>query len=130
MKYEKSKMQIKNKKEEFKRRLYKFVLTLLQFIKLLPKDQVNKVITDQLIRSGTSVLANYIEAQSASSRKDYVNFFTYSLKSANESKMWLALLRDTGCKDKKEIEDLIYELKEISDIFASSIITLKGKRNI
>ncbi len=129
MKYEKSKMQIKNEKEEFKRRLYKFVLTLLHFIKLLPKNQINKVLADQLIRSGTSILANYIEAQSASSRKDYVNFFNHSLKSANESKMWLALLRDTGCKDKK-IENLINELKEISDIFASSIITLKGKRNI
>ena len=122
-------MQIKNEKEEFKRRLYKFVLTLLHFIKLLPKNQINKVLADQLIRSGTSILANYIEAQSASSRKDYVNFFNHSLKSANESKMWLALLRDTGCKDKK-IENLINELKEISDIFASSIITLKGKRNI
>lgn len=130
MKYEKSKMQIKNQKGEFKKRLYKFVLTLLHFIKLLPKDQVNKIITDQLIRSGTSILANYVEAQSASSRKDYVNFFSYSLKSANESKMWLALLKDTGSKQEKKIEDLICELKEISDIFASSIITLKGKRNI
>jgi len=125
-------MQIKNqkdKKEEFKRRLYSFVLRLLRFISALPKNQITKIIGDQLIRSGTSVLANYIEAQSSSSRRDYTNFFHHALKSANESKVWLALLRDTNNGDKQEIEWLLNELKEIADILASSILTLKGKRN-
>jgi len=125
-------MQIKNqkdKKEEFKRRLYSFVLRLLRFISTLPKNQITKIIGDQLIRSGTSVLANYIEAQSSSSRRDYTNFFHHALKSANESKVWLALLRDTNNGDKQEIEWLLNELKEIADILASSILTLKGKRN-
>lgn len=129
MKYEKSNIQIKNQREEFKRRLYRFVLRLLRFISSLPKNQITKIIGDQLIRSGTSILANYIEVLSASSRKDYTNFFNHCLKSANESKMWLALLRDTGQGNKNEIECSINELKEISDIFASSIITLKGKKN-
>lgn len=123
-------MQIKNQKEEFKRRLYRFVLRLLRFISSLPKNQITKIIGDQLIRSGTSILGNYIEAQSSSSRRDYVNFFNHSLKSANESKVWLTLLRDTNNGDKKEIEWLLNELNEISKIFASSILTLKGKRNI
>jgi len=95
-------MQIKNQKEEFKRRLYRFVLRLLRFVSSLPKNQIAKIIGDQLIRSGTSVLGNYIEAQSSSSRRDYVNFFNHSLKSANESKVWLALLRDTNNGDKKD----------------------------
>ena len=82
----------------------------------------------QLLRSGTSVLANYIEANSASSRKDFVNFFTHSLKSANESKVWLCLLRDTDKGDKKELEFLLSELVEIANIIASSIMTLKGKK--
>jgi four helix bundle protein len=82
----------------------------------------------QLLRSGTSILANYIEANSASSRKDFINFFTYSLKSANESKVWICLLRDSDKGDKKEMEWLLKELIEISNIIASSIITLKGKR--
>ena len=82
----------------------------------------------QLLRSGTSILANYIEANSASSKKDFINFFTHSLKSANESKVWLALLRDTDKGDKKELEWLLKELTEISNILASSILTMKGKR--
>ena len=61
-------------------------------------------------------------------RKDFVNFFTYSLKSSNESKVWLTLLRDTSKGDQKELEWLLKELIEIANIFASSILTLKGKK--
>ena len=74
-------------KNEFKKRLYNWALRLIKFIDNLPKDSVCNVLGKQLLRSGTSILANYIEANSASSRKDFINFFTHSLKSANESKM-------------------------------------------
>jgi len=71
----------------------------------------------QLLRSGTSVLANYIEANSASSKKDFINFFTHALKSANESKVWLTLLRDTDKGDRTELEWLLKELIEIANGF-------------
>ncbi len=74
-------------KNEFKKRLYSWVLRLIKFIDKLPKDSVCGIISKQLLRSGTSILANYIEANSASSKKDFINFFTHSLKSANESKV-------------------------------------------
>ena len=77
---------------------------------------------------GTSVLANYIEANSASSKKDFINFFSHSLKSANESKVWLTLLRDTNKGDQEELKRLLDELIEIANIIASSILTLKGKK--
>jgi four helix bundle protein len=115
-------------KNAFKRRLYVFVLQLIKFIDTLPKRTVNNVLGKQLLRSSTSILANYIEANSASSKKDFINYFTYSLKSANESKVWLTLLRDTIMEDKKEILYLLGELNEISNIFASSVLTLKGKK--
>ncbi len=115
-------------KNEFKKRLYTWVLKLITFIDSLPKDSVCAVMGKQLLRSGTSVLANYIEANSASSRKDFTNFFTHSLKSANESKVWLALLRDTKKGNVREIEWLLKEISEISNVIASGIITLKGKR--
>ena len=115
-------------KNEFKRRLYSWVLRLIKFIDRLPKDSVCSVMGKQLLRSGTSVLANYIEANSASSKKDFINFFTHALKSANESKVWLTLLRDTDKGDRTELEWLLKELGEIANILASSILTLKGKR--
>ena len=115
-------------KNEFKKRLYNWTLRLIKFIDSLSKDTVCSVMGKQLLRSGTSVLANYIEANSASSKKDFINFFTHSLKSANESKMWLCLLRDTNKGDQKELSWLLKELIEITNILASSILTLKGKR--
>ena len=115
-------------KNDFKKRLYAWVLRLIKFIDKLPRDSVCSVIGKQLLRSGTSVLANYIEANSASSKKDFINFFTHSLKSANESKVWLSLLRDTQKGEHIELQWLLDELHEAANIIASSIITLKGKR--
>ena len=115
-------------KNEFKKRLYNWVLRLIKFIDKLPKDSVCSVMGKQLLRSGTSILANYIEANSASSKKDFINFFTHSLKSANESKVWLTLLGDTNKGDQNELKWLLDELVEIANILASSILTLKNKK--
>ena len=115
-------------KNEFKRRLYNWVLRLIKFIDKLPKDSVCSVLGRQLLRSGTSILANYIEANSASSKRDFINFFTHSLKSSNESKVWLALLRDISKGNKEELDWLLKELNEIANVLASSILTLKGKK--
>ncbi|MEK7513240.1 MAG: four helix bundle protein [Patescibacteria group bacterium] len=114
-------------KEEFKKRMYAWVLRLIKFIDDLPHAPSRDVIGKQLLRSGTSILANYVEANSASSRKDFINFFTHSLKSRNESKVWLTLLRDTGERS-KEIDWLVQECTEVCNIIAASILTLKGKR--
>ena len=117
-----------NIKKEFKKRLYDFTLRLTEFIDSLGKDNVSTRIGDQLLRSGTSIIGNYIEGQAASSKKDFTNYFNIALKSANESKLWLALLRDSKRTTHQKVEWLLGELDEISSIFASSILTLKGKR--
>ena len=116
-------------KKEFKERLYRFILKLIEFIdKLDKKDGVCRVIGDQLLRSGTSILGSYIEAQASSSKREFINFFNYSLKSANESKAWVAILRDTGRCNREEANWLLKELGEISNIFGSSILTLRGNK--
>ncbi|OIO48329.1 MAG: hypothetical protein AUJ32_00825 [Parcubacteria group bacterium CG1_02_40_82] len=115
-------------KIEFKKRLYNWVLRLIKYIDKLERSPVNDIIGKQLLRSGTSILANYIEANSASSKKDFINFFTHSLKSSNESKVWLTILRDLKKGEEKETDWLLNELIEISNVIASSILTLKGKR--
>ena len=115
-------------KNEFKKRLYNWVLRLIKFIDNLPKDSVCNVLGKQLLRSGTSILANYIEANSASSKRDFINFFTHSLKSANESKVWLVLLKDTNKGNREESDWLLNELIEIANVLASSMLTLKGKK--
>ena len=79
-------------KKEFRLRIYRYTLRLINFLVKLSNDPVVREIKSQLTRSGTSVGANYFEAGAASSKRDYQNFFSHALKSANESKFWLAIL--------------------------------------
>ncbi|MBN2462286.1 MAG: four helix bundle protein [Dehalococcoidia bacterium] len=91
------------------KRVYSFALDIITFVDQLPKGQVSNVIGEQLLRSATSIGANVVEAQGAVSRKDYANFFSYALKSANETKFWLSLLQDSGKADKSSADRLLKE---------------------
>ena len=91
--------------------------------------QINRIqysLPDQLLRSATLIGANIIEAKSGSSKKDFIRFYTIVLKSANETKYWLCLIRDTMSTINKEtVMELLKEANEISRIIARSIISLK-----
>lgn len=115
-------------KDEFRQRVYRFALDIIRYVEQLPKEQTSRIISGQLLRSATSIGANVVEAQGASSRKDYTNFFSYALKSANETKFWLGLLLDSGKAEKEATDKLLKETTEIANILAASILTLKGKR--
>jgi four helix bundle protein len=125
-------MENERNKEEFRNRLYRYTVRLLKFLVKLPNGPVIREVKSQLTRSGTSIGANYFEARGANSKKDFQNFFAIALKSANESIFWLNVLKDTGFISKeieKEHQHLVSETKEIAKILASSILTMKGKRN-
>jgi four helix bundle protein len=115
-------------KTDLKNRAYQYSIKMIEFLDTLPKDISSQVITEQLLRSATSIGANIVEAKASSSKKDFTNFFTHSLKSANESIYWLGLLRDAKKIDNAKLEYLLNETKELSNILGSSILTLKGKR--
>lgn len=112
-------------KRELDKRLYKYALDIVRCVDGFSKDVSSQVIAKQLIRSGTSVVANVVEAKGASSKKDYINFYLHSLKSANESKLWIGLARDTGKMSKDTGNLLLRETKEIANILGASIITMK-----
>lgn len=116
-----------NSKLDIKRRVYNFALDAIKLIDSLPSDVSSNVIANQLLRSATSIGANVIEAQAGSSKKDFKNFLSYALKSANETKFWLGLLRDSNKKPASEINPLLLEAKELANILAASVITLKNK---
>lgn len=124
---------LKQSKEEFKlyfeKRIKDFILCMIRFIDFLPKDNSCRIIGSQLLRSGTSVGANYFEARAASSKKDFINFFSYSLKSANETKFWLEILIGAGKCDKRRAKALLDEAEELANILDSSLITMKNNSN-
>jgi four helix bundle protein len=112
---------------DLKKRTYLYGLDIIRFLQGIPRDYISRVLAGQLLRSGTSVGANTIEAQAASSRKDFANFYQYALKSANETKFWLNLLKDSGIANPDKAQVLLSEGNEIANILAASIIKLKKK---
>jgi len=120
-------MKDKKFKDNFKNRLVKFSLEIINFCDTLENKRKFWIISDQLIRASTSIGANIIEAKSSSSRKDYIKFFQIALKSANETEYWLILVREL-ISDEEKVNHLLTELNEIACIIGSSLLTLKGKK--
>ena len=111
-----------------KERIYSFSLKVIGFVNQVPKSQSSDILSKQLIRCATSIGANVIEAKGSSSRKDFTNYFHYALKSADETKYWLELIRDSQKVDESTVTSLINETEQIAKILASSIITLRSKK--
>ena len=103
-------------------RSYFFSKAVIEFIKGCRYDRVYHSLFDQLIRSSTSIGSNLVEGYSGSSKKDWRNYFAIALKSANESKYWLCLIRDTMQVDKDKIGELLIEADELSKIIARIIV--------
>lgn len=90
-------------KIELKYRCYYFSISIIKFLATLPEKKVFWIIADQLLRSATSIGANIVEAKSASSKRDFIKFYEIALKSANETKYWLGLLRDATNTNKDTV---------------------------
>ncbi len=116
------------KSNNVKTRAYNFSLEIIKFVNDLPNKRGFWSIGDQLTRSSTSIGANMVEAQASSSRREFIKFYEIALKSANESKYWLSLLKDSYNELRSKCGVLIKEADEICRMLGSSILTLKGKR--
>ncbi len=109
-------------------RCFNFSRDVVMFVKDCQYKQVFSSLFDQLIRSVTSIGANVIEGRAGSSKRDWRKFQIIALKSANESKYWLCLIRDTMDEiDKNKLNQLIKEADEISKIIARIIINSSGE---
>ncbi len=116
------------KSSNVKIRAYNFSLSIIKFINSLPNKKMYWIVSDQLLRSSTSIGANIVEAKSSSSKKEFIKYYDISLKSANETLYWLSLLKDSKLIQKKEAEPLLDECQQITKMLASSLLTLKGKK--
>src|SRR3989337_4588291 len=108
------------KQYDLEERTYKFAKDTRTFIKKLHKTLSNMEDCKQLNRSSGSIGANYIEANEAISKKDFVHRIKICRKESKESRFWLRLIDTGGNKDlEKERERLINEVTELMKIFSS-----------
>jgi len=114
-------------KSDLKGRCFKFSLDVIKLVDLLPNKRAAWIIADQLIRAATSIGANLIEARASSSRLEFKKFYEISLKSANETIYWLELLRDSSISSSQNIDSLLKEVQEISNMLGAGVIKLKRK---
>ncbi len=114
---------------DLKQRTYCYSLEIIRLLENTSNDYITCTLGKQLLRSATSIGANVMEAKSSSSRKDFINYYSYSLKSANETKFWLQLLKDSGKLPKDKIEPLLKETYELSNILAACILSMKDKQH-
>ena len=103
-----------------------FALRIIKFVRLLQDDERGRVISKQLLRSGTSIGANVRESYNAQSKADFINKLHIALKEADETAYWLELLYESDIINKQYFDSLYGELKEIIALLTASIKTLKN----
>ena len=105
-------------------RTAKFGESVIKFCKTIKQNSINNSIINQLVRSSTSVGANYMEANGASSRKDFKNKIHICKKESQETKHWLRMMVSCDLEKKEEIGRLWKEAQELTFIFGKIISTL------
>ena len=103
---------------DLEERTAKFGEDIIDFIKSLEKNEINRPLTNQIIRSATSIGANYMEANQASSKKDFKNKIRICQKESNETKHWLRMIAKANANKENECRKLWKEAHELTLIFA------------
>ena len=106
-------------KNELEQRTKKFSLNLIRFLESLPKNYLGDVMGRQLLRSATSIGANYREANRAESRADFLHKISLAGKEAAETLYWLELMRDSGMGTSSRCDELLKEADELVALFTS-----------
>jgi four helix bundle protein len=107
------------KKYDLQERTGRFGETIIGFVYGLPENPVNKPLISQLVRSASSVGANYMEADGASSKKDFLNKISLCNKEAKETMHWLRMIAVANPSKKEICRNLWREAHELSLIFST-----------
>ncbi len=106
-----------------------FAVRIIELTRFLQEEKHEKVLSQQILRSGTSIGANARERKNAQSKADFVNKLSIALKEADETQYWLEILYESKIIEQRQFNLLNEELKEIIAIITSSIKTVKNNTN-
>jgi four helix bundle protein len=112
--------------EELKDRTKQFGLRIIKLIEVLPLSMTSKVIGNQLLRSGTSVGANYRSACRGRSKPDFIAKLGVAIEEADESLYWMELLVEAKIIPEDRLTSLMQEANEIIAILTASSMTARG----
>jgi four helix bundle protein len=114
-------------KRELEQRTLAFAVRVVQFVAKLPRGPASDVLGRQFLKAGTSVGANYREANRAESRDDFAHKMAIVEKEASESSYWLELMEAVNLGGPTERQWLRGEVNELLAIFTSALKTLKSR---
>lgn len=106
---------------EMMERTKKFALRIIRLVSKLPKNQIARVIGGQLLRSGTSIGANYREASRSATKKHFTSILVVALREAEETLYWLELLAESNTVKPELLVDLQDECNQLVAILAASV---------
>jgi len=115
------------KKYDLEERTAKFGENIIDFVKTIRKDEINRPLINQIIRSGTSVGANYMEADGAESGKDFKHKIAICKKEAKETRHWFRMIARSNPDKSEECRGLWQEAQELSLIFSAILRSNKSK---
>ena len=115
--------------EEFKRRTKAFAIGVVRAVEALPKSPTSTVLGRQLLRSGTSVGANYRATCRAKSRADFIAKLTIVEEECDESLFWMELLIETGVARPAQFSELMREGNEILAMVVASARSARANSN-
>ena len=110
---------LNSKRYDLEERTLEFGRSIVRLCKALPKDTINRRLLDQLIRSGTSIGANYREANETDTKKDFKNRIRIAKKEAKETIYWLELVVEANPGLEGRILPLLKEARELMKILGS-----------
>jgi len=115
-------------KKELEKRTKKFALEVINFVANLPKNRITDVLGYQFLKAGTSIGANYREANRAQSRQDFIHKIAIVEKEASETQYWLELFDALPMGDPTSLSWLLSESGELLAIFTSIGKTSKRRQ--
>ncbi|MDB5155932.1 MAG: hypothetical protein JWR50_639 [Mucilaginibacter sp.] len=110
---------------DLKLRTKTFALNIIKLVKSMPEDRIGRVLGNQMLRSGTSVAANYRSACKARSKADFISKITIVEEEADETTLWLELIMESDTLNNDFTKLLHKEANELTAIFTSSGKTAK-----
>jgi len=121
-----NKPQKTNLKFDLEKRCEEFGVAIIRFVQPINQDCITRPLISQIVRSATSIGANYCEANDSISKKEFIHRLYISRKEAKETKHWLRMLMGASKLDDEQINKHINEAQELNLIFSAIIIKCKA----